>query len=94
MRSKGDGTKLSKWMLLGVLVWAAGLNPLYGARPKHQQAPPKDPPGPVDLSKYVRAEPCKGCHADVYQQIETTPYWRTMIFMQMNKQGCEVGVLL
>lgn len=31
---------------------------------------------------------------NVYQQIETTPYWRTLNFREKNQPGCEVGVLL
>ena len=93
MHSKGDGTKLSKWILLGVLAWAAGLNPLYGTRPKHKQDPPKDPPASVDLTKYVGPETCKGCHPDVYKQFETTPHWHTLEFKQKDKMGCEACIL-
>jgi DmsE family decaheme c-type cytochrome len=89
MHSKGHGTKLSKWILLGVLAWAAGLNPLYGSRAKHKQDPPLDPPAPLDLTKYVGSETCKGCHPDVYKQFETTPHWRTLEFKQKDKMGCE-----
>ena len=31
---------------------------------------------------------------NVYKQIETTPYWRTMNLREKSQQGCEVGVLL
>jgi len=90
MHSKGDNTKLSKWILLGILAWAAGLSTLYGAPSKHKPDLPKNPPpAPVDLSKYVGSDTCQGCHPDVYKQFETTPHWRTMEFKQKDKMGCE-----
>ncbi len=89
MHPTGVSTKLSNWILFAVLALAMGPGLLKAAPSKKEPAKAPPPAAPVDLSKYVGADTCKGCHPDVYKQFETTPHWRTMEFKEKNKQGCE-----
>ena len=44
-----------------------------------------------DLSQYIGAESCKGCHEEMYKKFEPTPHWKTMLDTRRGKewQGCE-----
>ena len=44
-----------------------------------------------DLSQYIGAETCKGCHEEIYKKLETTRHWKTMLDTRRGKewQGCE-----
>ncbi len=44
-----------------------------------------------DLSQYIGAETCKGCHEEVYKKFETTRHWATVLDSKRGKewQGCE-----
>ena len=44
-----------------------------------------------DLSQYIGAETCKGCHEENFKKLETTPHWKTMLDTRRGKewQGCE-----
>ena len=84
--------KLQK-LSLGVAF--AALSIIVGASRSPAVAGDKGQPTPpnraVDLDKYVGAEVCKTCHADLFKQFETTPHWRTMLETRKGKewQGCE-----
>ncbi len=82
------------WAFLAVAL-AGGL--LFGAgqllsEPAGKQATPAHRSAQqVDVSKYVGADSCQACHADMYQKFETTPHWKTMLETRRGPeyQGCE-----
>jgi len=80
---------LCLWVPLTALGLVIGTGPLYGGRPG--KASPASPTGTQDLSKYVGADTCRGCHEEVFKQFETTPHWKTLLDRRKGKewQGCE-----
>jgi DmsE family decaheme c-type cytochrome len=48
-------------------------------------------PTPVDASKYVGADTCKGCHEEIYNSWAKTPHWKTTLAEEsdVSKRGCE-----
>ena len=53
--------------------------------------PPVASPSSKDASKYVGAETCKTCHAEIYDGWEKTPHWVTTLNKEggPSRQGCE-----
>ena len=39
-----------------------------------------------DLSQYIGAETCKGCHEENFKKLETTPHWKTMLDTRRGKE--------
>jgi DmsE family decaheme c-type cytochrome len=78
--------RLALWASLAALVVLLGPAPL-GASP--EKATPTSPAPAEDVSGYVGAETCKGCHPEVFKQFETTPHWKTFEYADKTKQGCE-----
>jgi DmsE family decaheme c-type cytochrome len=88
-----DPLKELKRLCLGVLFTAfalvIGAKPLLGGtvgKATHASSTETH-----DLSKYVGADTCKGCHEDVFKQFEATPHWKTLLDTRKGKewQGCE-----
>jgi DmsE family decaheme c-type cytochrome len=73
------------WGLLLALVLGAA------AASGGDKASPGRTPQQKDLSQYIGAESCKGCHEEVYNKFEPTPHWKTMLDKRRGPewQGCE-----
>lgn len=84
----------SKWAmamaLTGMGIFATGKLPARAIQ--QSQSGTKTAPAPAAKPKptYVGTDTCKTCHADVFKdQFENTPHYKTLLFKQASKQGCE-----
>jgi len=86
--------------LLSLAVAATLSAILASAGPQEKQVRPKKDTSrvekgpsrqPVDPSRYVGGETCKTCHAEIYQNFEKTPHWKTTYDTRRGPewQGCE-----
>src|SRR5574341_2153982 len=88
-QSRSNRSRFLFLLLVAGLVALAGVVSLSAGDRK--PAKNSGPTQAKDLSQYIGAETCKGCHEDNYKKLETTPHWKTMLDTRRGKewQGCE-----
>ncbi len=75
--------------LVGVGVFAAGQLPARTIQESQKDTQKTAAAAAKPVAHYVGSDTCKMCHADIFKNLEQNPHYKTLLYKQKSKEGCE-----